>query len=150
MKPVCFLYQLPYFFLKREQNESYWNIHVLLRVVTNSDCESINLELLHVLCQTNWIWCSPPHTGQLHVALKCRRCYILQKALYNTAVSTFTLQLRATAAWLRFLGHFNKHLLRKSINRCAVTLGLYFHKDTWTLFLKHLQKLSVWRKYGSI
>jgi hypothetical protein len=80
---------------------------------------------------------NPPHTGQLHVALKSRGCYILHRALYrlytrSSAVSTPVLQLQATAATLRFLGHFNKHLLLKPINRSAVTLGFYFHKDTLT------------------
>jgi hypothetical protein len=77
---------------------------------------------------------NPPHTEQLHVALKSRGCYILHRALYSTAVSTPTLQQQATAPRLQFWGHFNKHLLLKSINRRAITLGFYFHKDTLTFF----------------
>jgi len=49
-------------------------------------------ETLFKTCQTIRRCCSPPDSGQLHVALQSRSPYFLHRAPHNTAVSTSTLQ----------------------------------------------------------
>jgi len=58
----------------------------------NSELFFLMAETLLKTCQTNRRRCSPPDSGQSHVALQSRSRYPLQRAPRNTAVSTSTLQ----------------------------------------------------------